>query len=299
MKVGIDSYCYHRHFGEVYPHQTAPARCMTLEDFLARAHELRVDGVSLESCFIPQKDDPGYLEEVRARLDAYGMDRVYAWGHPDGLEGGRNGEELRQLIRQLGHARRIGATVMRIVGSSLVFRFEDHQAQLARLTVQLQEACRAAADHGIKLAIENHIDFTGREILQLLEAVASPQLGVNFDTGNFARLLDDPLKAMRLLAPHTLATHIKDLRIHPQAAVDDWYFFATTPVGHGFIDNLALARLLRAAHYQGFLAMEIDCLHPDFPDEDAAVAESVRALRAIAETVEREAAAPKTAQAVR
>jgi sugar phosphate isomerase/epimerase len=298
MKVGIDSYCYHRFFGEVYPQQRQPPRRMTLEDFIDRARQLGVDGVSLESCFIERKDDTGYLESIKARLDANGMDRVYAWGHPDGLEGGKNESELRQLIRQLGHAQRIGAPVMRIVGSSLMFRFEDHQQQLARLARQLKEAVKAAEDHGIKLAIENHIDFTAKEILQLIEEVGSPFLGINFDTGNFARLLDDPLKGMRLLARHTLATHIKDLRVNRQAAVDDWYFLSTTPVGQGFIDNLALARLLKAADYQGFLAMELDFLHPDFnEDEDAAVAESVRALRAISEQVEREWAAGKAIKA--
>ena len=87
MKIGIDSYCYHRFFGEVYPQQHAPAKRMTLEDFLTRAHQLKVDGVSLESCFILNKDS-GYLKHVKDILDGYGMDRVYAWGHPDGLEGG-------------------------------------------------------------------------------------------------------------------------------------------------------------------------------------------------------------------
>ena len=53
MKVGIDSYCYHRFFGEVYPHQNQPPKQLTLENFIKRAKELDVDGVSLESCFNP------------------------------------------------------------------------------------------------------------------------------------------------------------------------------------------------------------------------------------------------------
>ena len=292
MKVGIDSYCYHRFFGEVYSQQRQPARRMTLEDFIDRAHALGVDGVSLESCFIPNKEDPGYLRSVQQRLDGYGFDRVYAWGHPDGLQGGTSPVEYQDMIASLAHAEQIGAKVMRIVGSSLMFRFEDHQAQIARLVVQLREAVKHAADRGIKLAIENHIDFNAKEILQLLEQVDSPWLGVNFDTGNFARLLDDPIKGMELLAKHTLATHIKDLRVNRAAAVDDWFFLSTTPVGEGFIDNLRLARLLKQADYQGFLAMELDFLHPDFnDDEDAAVATSVTALRAISATVEAEACA--------
>jgi hypothetical protein len=52
MKVGIDSYCYHRFFGEVYPQQVKPYKEMSLLDFLNRAKELEVDGVSLESCFV-------------------------------------------------------------------------------------------------------------------------------------------------------------------------------------------------------------------------------------------------------
>lgn len=287
MKIGIDSYCYHRFFGEVYPHQNDPPKRMTLEDFLDRANQLGVDGVSIEFCFVEQKDDAGYLASVKDRLDDYGLDRVWAWGHPDGLEGGKNRQEFQEMLRTFQHAEQIGAKVMRVVGSSLQFRFEDHQEQLKRLVDMFREATPIAKDHNIKMAIENHIDFTGAEILQLLEAVDSPFLGLNFDTGNFARLLDDPVKAMEKLAPFTLATHIKDLKINKEAAVDDWYFLSTVPVGDGFIDNLALARMLHDAGYQGFLAMELDTLHPDYhEDEDAAVASSVKALREIAAAVD-------------
>jgi len=59
LKTAIDSYCYHRFFGEVYPQQPAPSRRMTLEDFLRSAHELEVDGVSLESCFLPDVEEFG------------------------------------------------------------------------------------------------------------------------------------------------------------------------------------------------------------------------------------------------
>ncbi|MDG2385243.1 MAG: sugar phosphate isomerase/epimerase [Pirellulaceae bacterium] len=291
MKVGIDSYCYHRYFGEVYPEQADPPKRMLLEGFLDRAKQLAVDGVSIESCFVPNKDDEGYLKSIKDRLDDYQFDRVWAWGHPDGLEGGKNEDEYQEMLRTFQHAEQIGAKVMRVVGSSLMFRFEDHQTQIQRLVRMFKAAIPIAQDHDVKMAIENHIDFTGDEILQLLEEVGSPYLGLNFDTGNFARLLDDPVKAMDKLAPHTLATHIKDLKINSDANVDDWYFFSTAPVGDGFIDNLALARKLKQANYQGFLAMELDFLHPDYEDEDAAVASSVQALRNIAAEVDSESVA--------
>jgi sugar phosphate isomerase/epimerase len=284
MKVGIDSYCYHRYFGEVYPQQKPPARQMTLEDFLDRAKELEVDGVSLESCFIPSFDK-AYLADVKAKIDDSGLDRVFAWGHPDGLEGGKNDEAYKDMIASFEYARNIGADVMRVVGSSLMFRFESHEEQIARLTKMFKEAVKVAEDYDIKMAVENHIDFTADEILALLGNVGSPYLGLNFDTGNFLRLLDDPIKGMEKLAPHVYATHVKDLKPQRGVAANEWYFFSSTPVGEGLVDNLQLARLLKEADFAGFLAVEIDFLHPDYPDEDEAVAQSVQELKRIAAEV--------------
>ena len=282
MKIGIDSYCFHRYFGEIYPQQSDPGRRITLENFIDRAHELGVDGVSLESCFIsPQSKE--YLTGIGAKLDSLGMDRVYAWGHPDGLEGGRNLQAYDDMMASLDHAKWIGAPVMRVVGSSLMFRHEPHGPQIERLSKMFSDAVKEAEKYGIRLAVENHIDFTSDEMLTLLENVNSPYLGINFDTGNFLRLLDDPVKGMQKLARYVYATHIKDLRVQKTASADDWFFFSSTPVGDGVVDNLKLARILDQAGYEGFLAVEIDFLHPDYPqDEDAAVAKSVEELRRIA-----------------
>src|SRR4051812_22702956 len=175
MKVGIDSYCYHRFFGEVYPQQTNPNRTMTLEGFIERSHNLGVGGVSLESCFFPRLDNE-YLADVRQKLEGLALDRVYAWGHPDGLEGGTNRKAYGEMIDSLDKAARIGAQVMRVVGSSLMFRNEPHGPQIERLTTMFRDAVKIAADYGIKMAVENHIDFTSREMVQLLDAVDSEYL---------------------------------------------------------------------------------------------------------------------------
>ena len=285
MKIGIDSYCYHRFFGEVYDQQKKPSRQMTLEDFIRRAHSLGVDGVSLESCFIPSFD-AAYLSQVKAMLDQYGLDRVFAWGHPDGLEGGRNERAFDEMVKSLEYAKAIGATVMRVVGASHALRKEPHGPMLEKLAKMFRAAAKAAEAAGVRLADENHIDFTSDEMLSLIKDVDSPYFGINFDTGNFMRLLDDPVKGMQKLARHVYSTHIKDLKINRQAAVDDWYFFSTAPVGDGLVDNRKLAELLRDAGYRGFLAVELDFLHPDYgDDEDRAVARSVKELKRIARAV--------------
>ena len=113
MKIGIDSYCFHRFFGEVYDEQPSPGKAMTMDDFLAFAVELGVDGVSLESCFFPSMER-SWFSELRARLDDLGLERVYAWGHPTGLEDGTNPAALEDLVAQIDNADLINAKVMRV-----------------------------------------------------------------------------------------------------------------------------------------------------------------------------------------
>jgi 3-oxoisoapionate decarboxylase len=283
MKVGIDSYCYHRFFGEVYDDQKAPEKSMTMQDFLKRAKELDVDGVSLESCFFPPNVDKAWFKDLKAQLDEYNFDRVYAWGHPDGLERGQNWTAYDEMIASVPNAKEIGADVMRVVGSSLMFRHEPHGPQVKALAEMFKKAVVVAKDYDVKMAVENHIDFTSEEILQMLEMVDSEYFGLNFDTGNFLRLLDDPVKGMESLAPYVLATHVKDLMPDKNARPTDWHFFAGVPVGMGLIDNQTLAELLNKANFKGFLAVEIDHPHTDWTDrEDEAVALSVKELKRIA-----------------
>jgi sugar phosphate isomerase/epimerase len=279
LKVGIDNYSYHRFFGEVYPQQSAPDKGMTTDNFLKRAKALGVDGVSLESCFI-QSFEEDYLRELKNKLDEYGFDRVWAWGHPDGLEGGKNEAMLDDMIDHISYAKKVGAPVMRTVGSSLAFRFEPHGPQLEKLTKMFKEAVKVAEDLDVKLAVENHFDFDSDEFLALLEEVDSEYFGLTFDTGNFMRLLDEPVKAMEKLGKYVYATHIKDIKITPGVAADEWFFFSSVAVGDGYINMPVLAKMLKDLNYPGLLAVELDFPHPEVGiNEDAAVEKSVKYLQ--------------------
>lgn len=256
-----------------------------MEDFLAFAKKLDVDGVSLESCFFPTFDKKWFLD-LKAQLDEYGFDRVYAWGHPDGLEAGKNREAFDDMVNQIPNAKLIGADVMRVVASSLMFRFEPHGPQIDILVDWFNEAVKVAEEYDVVLAVENHIDYTSDEIKELLDRVDSPYLGVNLDTGNFLRLLDDPVDGAEKLADRVYATHIKDLKPVKGINAKEWYFFSSTPVGEGLVDNQKLAQILYDADYQGFLAVETDSLHPDYENQEhAAVEQSVKRLKEIAANV--------------
>jgi sugar phosphate isomerase/epimerase len=283
MKVAIDSYCYHRYFGEVYPGiQRPPGRTMTVWDFLKRARQLGVAGVSLESCFFPVIDE-AFLGRLREALDSAGLERVWAWGHPDGLESGANRRAARELVRHLAYARRIGANVMRIAAGSRRTRPDSFALHKRRLAGMLKKLVPAAQDQGIVLAVENHIDLLADEMVDLVTTVDSPWLGVCLDTANNLRLFEDPVVVAQKLAPFTRATHIKDVWVRA-GDPKDFAFWPSVPLGKGLVDIARVVGLLKKARYQGLLAIEIDYLHPHFGEEDAAVAASVRYLRGVVGT---------------
>ncbi len=277
MKIGIDSYCYHRYFGEVYPDQQDPGTRWTFLDFVRRAGELGVDGVSLESCFFPSLDER-FLAEVKAALDERGMERVLAWGHPDGLEGGRNQNAWREMNSLIPKAHAMGASIMRIVASSLMFRYEPHGPQIEAIVAMLRESVKIAEDHGIVLAIENHIDYTSAEILEILDRVGSEALKVNFDTGNALRMMENPVSAAKRLSSRIVAVHAKDMEACRHVPPEEWYFFSSVPVGTGLIDMPGVVRVLQESGFAGVLAVESDH-HKDNQDEDRLVAQSVAYLK--------------------
>jgi sugar phosphate isomerase/epimerase len=286
MKVGIDSYCYHRFFGEVYPMQKPATRPYTMDSFLDRAKALGCDGVSLESCFFPEFGEK-YLSGLRRRLDDLGFDRVYAWGHPDGLEAGGNEKAKDEMIAHIEHAKLLGAPVMRVVGSSLMFRFAPHEPQLKILAEWFREAADIAAKHGIRLAVENHIDYNSDEILRLIEEVDSEYFGINLDTANFLRVLDDPVEATRKLAKHVYATHVKDILPVKGVSAREWYYFSSVAAGEGLIEIDKIAQVLKDAGYTGFLAFETDMPHPDYTGrEEEMIEKSIRHLKEIASSLE-------------
>src|SRR5690606_5422365 len=197
-----------------------------------------------------------------------------------------NKQAFEEMLAHIEYAPKIGANVMRVVGSSLEFRFLPHEPQLEALSEMFTEATKIASKLGVKLAVENHIDYNSDEILRLVNNVNSPYFGVNFDSGNFLRVLDDPIQAMEKLAPHVFATHIKDLVPVKGVPVNEWYFFSCVPTGQGLIANDKLAQLLADSGYTGFLAVELDFLHPSYRNqEEAVVKESVKELKNIANRI--------------
>jgi sugar phosphate isomerase/epimerase len=256
VKVGIDSYCFHRYFGEIHrERETDPGTRWTPFDLIAFARTIGAEGLSLETCFMPALDK-GFLLELGAALDDAGLDRILAWGHPVGLERGTSRAALDDLKRHIPYALDLNCRTMRITASGSPYSAEL-EAEFARtLDPILREALRAAEDQGVVLAIENHGDFNSAAMLRLLERMDSPNLKVTLDTGNLLAVKDDPVEGARKLAPFVAATHIKDLVIE-QDELTGSPTCSCTPTGRGRVNVPAILEHLRAAGYNGLLCIEI------------------------------------------
>lgn len=287
MLVGLDSYCFHRYFGEVYANglQVDPGiRWDMKDDFVPFALSLGIDEVALESCFFPALDN-AYCDAMKEILDAANMPRILGWGHPDGLHAGTDKTALAELKAHIPQAKRLGCQIMRIVASSMIHVKEDHVAQVKASIVMLRDAAKVAADNGIVLAIENHIDFTSTEILDILDGVGSESLKVNLDTGNVIRLYEDPVEAAKNLAPFVVSSHTKDIQpTRGGAPSDNFTWWPSCPAGEGLIDLYGIAEVLHQHDYKGSLALEMDLMAApwDKISEEENVIKSIEYLKLIA-----------------
>ena len=107
------------------------------------------------------------------------------------------------VIEHLDVARKLGSPILRCVAGNLFIRDEGHDmaAMADRAVAILREACRAAEDLGMKIAMETHADFTVRELAAIYARVNSPAFGFTVDCANLAFDLDDPLRLARNPGP--------------------------------------------------------------------------------------------------
>ena len=277
MRVGIDSYSYHRLLGEIRPGEPPPRA--RLADggaaVVAEARALGVDGVALETCYLAAPS----AGLARALADAAdGMELVFSWGAPNGLFFGASAEALGELLAWIDVAAAAGTRTMRIVVAGPALRGREPAGEQIRRTVgPLRVAAKAAEEAGVVLAIENHGDLTAAQLAELLAAAGEPALGVCFDSANALRVGDDTLEAVAQLAPRVRMLHLKDVEpVTPET--DPVAGPRSVPYGTGVVPIDALLDVLAAAGYDGLVCVEVAQLGPG-DDERELVADSVAWLR--------------------
>lgn len=189
------------------------------------------------------------------------------------------------MAEDLSHAmlaaRQLGCSLMRIVCGNYDTGRIPVSERMERLVPILRRAAAEARDLGLTLAVENHADLSMRELIELIDRVNDTKLGICLDTGNTVRVGDDLLEATALAAPRVKMVHLKDLVVIDASRGNPSAWWPSAPLGRGHFDIPAIITTLAKGGFGGTVFVEMANTFTDWPDEDAAVAESVAYLRNI------------------
>ena len=256
MKLGISMYSV---VGAVR------SGAIDMPGFINYAAAQELDGVELLYMFW-QQDKPE-MNAIKRQCAHLGLEILsFSAGndfvHPDASV---RRSELQQVKSCVDFAVELGVDLVRVFGGS----GRDGVTQddgMAWIIEGLAAAADYAAAHGVTLALENHGRFAGKadQVRQIIDAVGSPALRVNLDSGNFLITDEDPLSAARDLADLIAMVHLKDMK--PAAENEPGHVFITpagkrltgAALGDGLVDLPAVVAFLCEIGYAGWLSLEYE-----------------------------------------
>ncbi len=230
LAVGLDNFAV-RAFGWKAP------------ELITFAASLRCDTLFISDLEAFESLEDRALRAVRAQAEAAGLALyVGGWSICPTSKTFRStyGTAEEHLRLGLRVAQALGSPVYRAILGNLEDRKTEGGIQ-ARIndTVAVLKACRDdALRAGVKVAIENHGgDLHSWECRELIERAGTDFVGCNFDAGNAAWTLEDPMDAFETLGPVTICSSLRDSMIWttPEGAAVQW-----TAPGEGLIDWRAL-----------------------------------------------------------
>ncbi|HEY0982668.1 MULTISPECIES: sugar phosphate isomerase/epimerase family protein [unclassified Schlesneria] len=252
MKLSLAAYSFSKVLvNRGTPEQLAAAK-FDLERFIDYCADHDVDGAELTAYFFPKVITPDYLNSLKQRTFRLGLDiSGTAIGNDFCLPDGEAREQNLQMCREwIDHSAALGAPVIRIFAGN-VPKGETEEAARERCIDGINRSLEYAATKGVCLALENHggITATPEQMLKIIQGVKpSPWFGVNFDSGNFAT--KDPYGDLEKIAPYAINAQVK---------VDVF------PDGKSQPTDLArVVKILKAAHYRGFLVLEYESTEDPF-----------------------------------
>ncbi len=256
MKLGLSMWSY-----------AAPVRRGELDipGFIHEAKRLGVQGVELLDFF--WKDRAAELPAVEAALAETGLPvGVYSVANNFVLPGEAARASQVAVIRDgVDNAVHFGAKTVRVFAGDIKADFTYEQC-LLWIIAGLKDAAAYAYDRGVTLALENHGKLAGRseQVQTILNAVASPALKANPDTGNFLLVHQASHNAVAELATRAAMCHFKDFRVVPDNYAGFAYVgteglkFAGTAIGEGEVDLPDCVTSLRQAGFDGWLNIEYE-----------------------------------------
>lgn len=249
-------------FRDFFNHKD-PDKRITLFDFIDFCADQGCVGTELTSYYFPKEVTPGLLIELKRRaflrgLTVSGTAVGNNFARPDGPE---LEAEMASVKRWVDYAAAMGAPHIRVfAGDPKGLDKAVAKKQCARA---LDECGAYAATKGVWLGLENHGGIVAdvADLLDILQAVKSPWVGVNLDSGNFYGP-GDPYDDMARLAPYAVNVQVK-VEINRRGQ------------GKEPTDLARVTKILRQANYQGFVALEYEAA----PDPWKAVPEWLKRMQ--------------------
>jgi sugar phosphate isomerase/epimerase len=236
---------------------------MTLEDFIRKAVELRLDGVDMTAYYL-KSTDPEYLDSLRHLAykhavpfsgSACGVSMVQAIA-------AKRADSLNEIKKWVDVTDRLGASHLRIFAGPL-----PPGATLQQGIDWVVETMKAASEYsgrkGIMLGLEDHngVSQNADVCLEIMHRVNSPYAGINLDVTNFIpTATQDVYAQIAACIPYATNTHIRDRFEYDQSPVD--------------LDRVW--RLFAQAGFKGYMSAEYEG-----PDSDTGVPKLVATIRAL------------------
>jgi sugar phosphate isomerase/epimerase len=238
---------------------------MDIPGFIREADTIGAEGVELLDYF--WKDRAAELPAVERALTETSLPvGVYSVANNFALPDPADRAAQIQIVKDgVDNAVHFGAKVVRVFAGNPQPDIGLSDA-FAWIVSSFQSVVGYAQENGVTLALENHGALAGRsdQVALILDAVGSPALGANPDTGNFLLVHDTPHDAVARLAPRAAMVHFKDFKLMPDeysgpafTAVDGLKF-AGTAIGEGDVALADCLASLRAAGFDGWINVEYE-----------------------------------------
>lgn len=152
-------------------------------------------------------------------------------------------------------------------------KYQSYESLLPALATAVREVADYAAARGVMTMTENHGFFSqdSQRVEALYNAVGHPNFGLLCDMGNFLCADEDPAQAVAKVAPYTRYAHAKDFIYKPfygenpgegSFQTRGGNFLRGTIIGQGNVPVKQCLHLLKAAGFDGTIAVEFEGLEP-------------------------------------
>ena len=235
---------------------------ITVQQVIDHASNLGVDGVDVLHVQM-DNESPEYIRSLRDRAQDKNIELICLSIHQDFVDPDKEKREnnIDHTKKCIDIAHDLGISYIRLNSGrwNTIDSFDDLMANKGIEPVlpgyteddgfkwcidSIQDCLPHAEQAGVVLALENHwgLTRTPEGLLQIVNSIDSPWLGVLMDTGNF---LEDPYEKLEEIAPQTVFVQAKTYY-----GGGEWYTLD--------LDYSRIAEILNKVEYKGYISLEFE-----------------------------------------